>query len=150
MKRKIYDSVRRFHGELIHNFHKNTTAVYRAAKCTANIGTAFEQLGYIEKARDHVFYCGPTPVPVSVIVEKYDQIRAGVEKQRKDKLPKRPAPEPYARPFPEPQDFTLVPITEKQATGMAFDLHESGYNVRIFRPDGGFDIELNHEKPFKP
>lgn len=64
--------------------------------------------------------------------------------------PERPAPDPTARPFPEPQDFTLVPITEKQAVGMAFDMYDSGYNVRIFRPDGGFDIELNHDKPFKP
>lgn len=64
--------------------------------------------------------------------------------------PERPAPDPTARPFPEPQDFTLVPITEKQAVGIAFDMYDSGYNVRIFRPDGGFDIELNHDKPFKP
>ncbi len=64
--------------------------------------------------------------------------------------PERPAPEPTARPFPAPQDFTLVPITKKQAVGMAFDMYDSGYNVLIFRPDGGFDIELNHDKPFKP
>lgn len=64
--------------------------------------------------------------------------------------PERPAPDPIARTFPEPQDFALVPITEKQAVGMAFDMYDSGYNVRIFRPDGGFDIELNHDKSFKP
>lgn len=61
--------------------------------------------------------------------------------------PERPAPDPTARPFPEPQDFTLVPITEKQAVGIAFDLGDSGFDVVLSKPGTTWRITIPAKQP---
>ena len=61
--------------------------------------------------------------------------------------PERPAPDPTARPFPAPQDFTLVPITEKQAVGMAFDLGDSGFDVVLSKPGTTWRITIPAKQP---
>ncbi len=61
--------------------------------------------------------------------------------------PERPAPEPTARPFPAPQDFTLVPITEKQAVGIAFDLGDSGFDVVLSKPGTTWRITIPAKQP---
>lgn len=61
--------------------------------------------------------------------------------------PERPAPDPTARPFPAPQDFTLVPITEKQAVGIAFDLGDSGFDVVLSKPGTTWRITIPAKQP---
>lgn len=61
--------------------------------------------------------------------------------------PERPAPDPTARPFPAPEDFTLVPITEKQAVGIAFDLGDSGFDVVLSKPGTTWRISVPAKQP---
>lgn len=143
MRRKnAEEAVKRFAEMLSNRRYRAIKDITAAAGVGATIGSAFKELGYIKMIRGAYYYTGPDVLPVDQIAAKYYEIRHRHKARSKNSTPVRPAPE-AARQIPDPEKFQAVPITEKQAVGVAFDLHASGFNVRIFRPGGGFDIELN-------
>lgn len=77
----------------------------------------------------------------------WDEAQDVVDLIEQESPPERPAPEPTARPFPAPQDFTLVPITEKQAVGVAFDLGDSGFDVVLSKPGTTWRITIPAKQP---
>lgn len=143
MRRKsVEDAIKMFAEILSNRKYRAIKDITAAAGVGATIGSAFKELGYVKMIRGAYYYTGPDVLPVAEIAAKYYEIRERHKGRSKDSTPVRPATE-SAQQIPDPEKFQPVRITEKESVGIAFDLYASGFNVRIFRPDSSFEIELN-------